>query len=164
MNLFKIIIISRNHFTIRNFFLFLNTDNLNILKSIFQKKKRKKLTILKSPHVNKTAQEQFEKEFFKKQFQIQTITDLNYLIFLKKLNFNIYPNANIILKCNNLNNKNFNFKIFNPNNFKFNKYFYLKLQNVKLRLLIKNKNKLLQNLNYYIHIMDMYGESKKMFK
>jgi len=69
MNIFKIIITSKNHITIRNFFLFLyknKINKLNILKSIFQEKKKKKLTILKSPHVNKTAQEQFEKEFLKK--------------------------------------------------------------------------------------------------
>jgi hypothetical protein len=169
MNLFKIIIISKNHFAILNFFLFLFKNNINklhILKNIFQKKKKKKkLTILKSPHVNKTAQEQFEQEFLKKQFKLQTITNLNYLIFFKKLNFNIYPDINIILKCsNNIIFKNFNFKIFNPNNFKFDKYFFFKIQNTKLKILIKNKNKLFKNLNSYIHILDIYGESQKTFK
>jgi ribosomal protein S10 len=168
MNLFKIIITSKNQVTIHNFFLFIyqnKINKLNILKNIFQKKKKKeKLTILKSPHVNKIAQEQFEQEFLKKQFKIQTIKNSNYLVYLKKLNFNIYPDTNIILKCNNnMIFKSFNFKVFNPNNFKFDKHFFLKIQNTKLKTLIKikNKSKLFKNLNSYLYIMDIYGESQK---
>ena len=45
--------------------------NSNTIKKHFQKRTKKHfLTILKSPHVNKSAQEQFESHIFSKQLSI----------------------------------------------------------------------------------------------
>jgi ribosomal protein S10 len=88
MKTFNVTITSRNKNSINDFFLFFNGNtvcNLNVIKKYFQKKiEKKKLTILKSPHVNKKAQEQFESRLFKKQFTVQTTKNLKYLIFLKR--------------------------------------------------------------------------------
>ena len=100
--MFNVTILSRNKNSINDFFLFFNENtlyNLDVIKKFFQKKiKKKKLTILKSPHVNKKAQEQFESRLFKKQFTIQTTRNFQYLIFLKRLNYNLFPDINIKLK------------------------------------------------------------------
>jgi ribosomal protein S10 len=65
----------------------------------FQKKiKRKRITILKSPHVNKQAQEQFQRIIYNKQLSLYTIKSVTYLTFLKKLNFNLFPDINFKLK------------------------------------------------------------------
>ena len=48
-----------------------------------KKKKKTKFTVLKSPHVNKTAQEQFEYRIYKKQlkcFAFQSVLFLMYSI------------------------------------------------------------------------------------
>jgi ribosomal protein S10 len=129
MSSLKITVASKNNTTIKNFYSFLSKNILNnsyILEKIrHNRKKRKKLTILKSPHVNKIAQEHFKIELLKKQFKLQTTENSNFSIFLKKFNFNLYPDINLKLKykVDNTKIKNLKSKILNPNNFKFNKYF-----------------------------------------
>jgi len=140
MKTFNITIKSKNKTSVNEFFLFFNGNKLynsNVIKKYFQKKaKKKKLTILKSPHVNKKAQEQFENRLFKKQFKIQTTKNQKYLIFLKKINSKLFPDIEIKLKCSTNNKKNIKklkLKIFNPNNFKINEYYNFKAQNLNLK-------------------------------
>jgi len=68
MKTFKITIFSRNQHSVNKFFsLFINNvdSNFTVIKKHFQNKRAKKIiTILKSPHVNKKAQEQFENKLF----------------------------------------------------------------------------------------------------
>ncbi len=111
---------------------FLKIKSLPIFVKPFPKsKKRKFVTVLKSPHVNKTAQEQFEYRFFSKHFLVFSFKPLIFFLLLKKLkNFSfagiklevkglfeknkarkctlklISPD-NIVLKNMNLNEKNF---------------------------------------------------------
>lgn len=47
--------------------------------------KRKFVTVLKSPHVNKTAQEQFEYRYFSKDFLVFSFKPLTFFLLLKKL-------------------------------------------------------------------------------
>jgi ribosomal protein S10 len=47
--------------------------------------KRKFTTVLKSPHVNKTAQEQFEYRYFSKDFLVFSFKPLIFFLLLKKL-------------------------------------------------------------------------------
>ncbi len=178
MKTFNITITSKNKNSINDFFLFFNKNtmcNFNAIKKYFQKKmEKKKLTILKSPHVNKKAQEQFESRFFKKQFTIQITKNLKYLIFLKKLNYDLFPDTDIKLKCiiTNENKKKLGLKVFNPNNFKINKYYSLKTNNFNLKNLNKLKKKktlskslLTQKTTRLLKIFDLYGEFlKHMFE
>jgi ribosomal protein S10 len=175
MKTFNITIKSKNKTSINEFFLFFRKTklyNLNIIKKYFQKKmEKKKLTILKSPHVNKKAQEQFENRLFKKQIKIQTTENLKYLIFLKKLNSKLFPDIKIKLTYKTNNKKKFKklgLKIFNPNNFKINKYYNFKTQNLNQ---VKKKNKniskhlLTTKTNRLLKIFDLYGELfKHMFE
>lgn len=174
MKTFNIIVTSKNKNSINNFFLFCNKTipfNLNVIQKNFQKKtKKKKLTILKSPHVNKKAQEQFESRVFKKQFTIQITKTFKYLVFLKKLNTSLFPDIKIELQ-HMVNNKNIEkIKIFNPYNFKINKYYEFKIYNLNLKYLKKKTNiskySLTKKTNPLLKIFDLYGEflKKHMFK
>ena len=58
--------------------------------------KRKLFSILKSPHVNKIAQEQFEIKTYSRKFIIRTNNYLKFLLLLKKLNTSsFFSNLNI---------------------------------------------------------------------
>lgn len=172
MKTFNLTIRSKNKTSINEFFSFFNENKLyssNVIKKYFQKKmKKKKLTILKSPHVNKKAQEQFEIRLFKKQFKIKTTQNLKYLIFLKRLNSKLFPDIEINLKCitNNKNIKKLGLSIFNPNNFKINKCYNFKTQNLNLKNFnqLKKENNsrsrhfLTTKTSHLLGIFDLYGE------
>lgn len=178
MKTFNVTITSKNKNSVSDFFSFFSKNvacNFNILKKCFQKsKKKKRLTILKSPHVNKKAQEQFESRIFKKQFTVQTLKNLKYLIFLKRLNYNLFPDVNIKLKyiITDKNSKKLGLKTVNPNYYKINKYYNLKLNNFNLKNLAQLKRKnttsklyLAKKTNHLLQVFDLYGEFlKHMFE
>ena len=164
--MFHVTILSKNKNSIKNFFLFLIKNKLykkNNFKKHFQKKtKRKKITILKSPHVNKKAQERFEKRLLKKQFTIQTIQNLKKLVLLKKLKFNLFPDIKIVLKqnINKINTKKVSLKIFNPDNLNFNKNSNITIYNINLINVsnFKKKETVTKKTLYLIKFFDLYGE------
>ena len=132
MKTFNVTITSRNKNSIYNFFLFFNRAtlcNLNARIIYCQKNlKKKRLTVLKSPHVNKKAQEQFEHRLFKKQFRIEVTKIVKYLVFLKKLNYNLFSDIHIKLKCA-IKNKSIiksGLKIFDPNYCKLDAFYNFK--------------------------------------
>merc|ERR1712078_546586 len=67
-----------------NFFTKLKSFPI-FIKPFPKREKRKFVTVLKSPHVNKTAQEQFEYRFFFKDFLVFSSKPSIFLLFLKKL-------------------------------------------------------------------------------
>ena len=74
---------------------------IQVLKIKSQKPiKKKVLTVLKSPHVNKVAQEQFEYRIYKKRLKCFVPQISLFLIFFKKVRFNLFSdikfNINII--------------------------------------------------------------------
>ena len=177
IKMFSVTITSRNKNSTNDFFLFFNENTVyksNVIKKYFQKKiEKKRLTILKSPHVNKKAQEQFESRLFKKQFTIHTTKNLKYLVFLKKLNSDLFPDINIKLKCiiTNKDIKKLGLKVFNPNCFKINKYHHFKIQHLNLKnlnqlLKIKlSKPLLAKKTMRLLKVFDLYGEFlKHMFE
>ena len=89
---------------------------------------KKRLTVLKSPHVNKKAQEQFEYRLFKKQFETEVTKNFKYLVFLKKLNYNLFSDIHIRLKYA-IKNKSITksgLKIFDPNYCKLDTFYNFK--------------------------------------
>jgi ribosomal protein S10 len=114
--------------------------NLNIIKKCQKNTKKKQLlTILKSPHVNKTAQEQFEFKISSSQFLIKPTTkSLKFLLFFKKTVSKLFPDSKIVIKLvSNKKIKSQNYKeTFNFNNFKTNNLISLKKKILtKLKLL-----------------------------
>ena len=107
---------SLNIFT--SFMLKLVNNNKLISKTLikkFQKKNKQKIfTVLKSPHVNKTAQTQFEYTLYKRQFTIFTNSSFKFLFFLKYFQENIFSDIKIKTKfiTNKKKNTSINFKSF----------------------------------------------------
>lgn len=174
MKHYQLTIISKNKKSVENCFLFFsNNISENIIKKYFQKKKKKNvLTILKSPHVNKKAQEQFESNFFSKQISIYSSNSSQLLLFFKKVKIYLFPDVKIKVKF--ILNKNLSEKvktnIFNPSNFKLNVFKKLKLkkylQNNKKKIKTKqyeiNKQLFLTNTQHLLKVFYMYSKFQKI--
>ena len=141
---------SKNAFSVKQAYKFFNSLNsnkklnLNIIKKCQKNLKKKQLlTILKSPHVNKTAQEQFELKTHLTQLILKPTTQNFKLVrALKKLLPKLFPDIKTILQITN-NNKE------KSRNFK-------KALNINdLKVIDKTKQKkILKKLN----ILDNFGE------
>ena len=76
-------LLSKDKQTLKKFTDFLVKLEILILnlKCFSKQKKRKFITVLKSPHVNKTAQEQYEFRFYSKEFVINSFrTKIAFMI------------------------------------------------------------------------------------
>lgn len=107
--------------------------------------KKKSFTVLKSPHVNKTAQEQFKYDIFSYNIRLQPFQLLKLVFILKNINANTHTNINISFKLfyNDKNFKQKRLKSFDTNNYSVN---------------IKNySNYWVKN---YLEILSFYGEKK----
>lgn len=125
-------IYSKNKHSLKKFFIclkkiskkfsltyFLNFINLKNKKNIF--------TILKSPHINKTAQEQFQISIFIKLMKIKLIKFNKFLLILKKIQNKLFPDVFFKINFNvkkKLKKKLIK-KLLNPNKFKYNKLEFL---------------------------------------
>jgi len=113
---------------------------IKVQKFIKYKIDRKKLTILKSPHVNKIAQEQFETKIYIRKIEIQAYNLSSFLIFIKKTINYLFPSIKINLNLDV--SRNYKFKIYSFYNYKI--YFYKRtLENI-----FSNKKKLFKNTLY----------------
>jgi len=158
ITIFNVTIRSKNKVSINHFFWFFKKYLIfssNSINKYYQKKiSIKRITLLKSPHVNKKAQEQFETIIFKKHFKILIKKNSKLLLFLKKISYNAYSDINIKIK-ELLNSSNFfvkkKLKIISLNNFKVNMYcnIFVKAKNFRFKkgLNFWKKN---NNLNYII--------------
>jgi ribosomal protein S10 len=87
---------SKNKKSIYNFLNFFKSvtkkkTKSRIQKKRLQKKKYKRITLLKSPHVHKSAQTQFESRIYKKQILIVLFGTSDFLIMAKSLlNWSFY--------------------------------------------------------------------------
>lgn len=167
MKTLSVNILFKNKTDLLKFYLFFHKDitfNSNVLKK-YKKKKIKKsgFTILKSPHVNKKAQDQFENRFFKKEIFLYNLKVFKYLIFLKKISFSLFSNVHLKIK-QTLGYKYFKkvgLTIFNLNNVKVCKYNSFKVSNLNKLKQVKNKKLkriTLKKANNFLKIFDLYGE------
>ena len=110
--------------------------------------KKKKFTVLKSPHVNKKAQEQFELRTYEQNIIIHTYQPLLVLTVLKRIKLKLYRDLSLTT-CMSYNNKFFLknlVKIFNSNKFFLN--------NAEL-----NRNEKMKCLSSYLKVLDIQGET-----
>ena len=144
--------------------VFTKIRSLPIFVKPFPKhEKRKFITILKSPHVNKTAQEQFEYRFFSKHFLVFSIKPQIFFLLLKKLKNLSFSGIKLEVKGvfeKNITDK-YILKLVNPDNVVLKKP-YLVQRSFKKE---KTKNKIsklsINNLDLskkYIQLFDSYGE------
>ena len=137
-------------------------------------KKRKIVTILKSPHVNKKAQEQFETRTFSQKLVIYTAYDNRFLYFLKNLKLKLFPDIRLKIKFIANRNNSIKKQIFNLCNYKFqhSQFFYSQdatTQNKKTDFKenffyvpkLGDKNYKIKNLKrsiVYLNIIGIYGK------
>lgn len=169
MKYFKLKIISKNKESLSHFYdhLFFRTDlnrNFTFLqKNLKFSNSKKRLTILKAPHVYKTAQEQFEIRNFQRQFIIQTTNSKKFLKYIKNLKLKKFSNVNLIIST--ISNK----KFFESNNLTDITYFFLKYFKINSccyslttkTIASKTNNFLTQK---YLISLDMLGEFHIKYK
>jgi ribosomal protein S10 len=177
MKHYQIFISSKNQKSLEKFneFFYNNLKNFIIInKYLKQKKHTKIITILKSPHVNKKAQEQFKFNIFFQTINVSTPKNFKLLTYIKNIKSNLFLDIKIKLKLlinNNLTKKTYK-TILNPINFNANLFYSTKnYKNKKIKI---NKNFLLQKnfdklknlsktnslikITKVLKIFDIYGE------
>lgn len=99
---FYVTIYAKEKTTLQNFLVFLSKIKFFTFKFFNQKKNKNKfITILKSPHVNKTAQEQFEFKFFTTQIVLYSLsTSFLCFMILKRVLKKGFPGLKIKLTYN----------------------------------------------------------------
>lgn len=145
---------SKDNQVLEKFFRFLlKLETLPaVLKNFSKKNKRKFITILKSPHVNKTAQEQFEFKFYSKRFLVDSFKPLTFFLILKKIKNVSFPGIKLEVKgiFNTQKKHKSVLRIIDPDNIILVKEKQLKL-NKRLFAQIDQKK--------YIQLFDYYGET-----
>ena len=141
---------------LKNFDQFISKLQLtsNSLQLLPKRNLRKFITVLKSPHVNKTAQEQFEFRIYTKELIINSFKPFTLFLVLKKINNLSFSGLN--LKIENLFKTNTKKKltVLNPDSVDLdiikNSGFLLnkKLSNNQQNLLLSKR---------YIQLFDCYG-------
>ena len=169
---YRVTIFSKNKNSLTNFFKFFNKELLsvasyNMILSQTQKKKTcKTISVLKSPHVNKTAQVHYSYNLFSKQIFIFSSKPMKSFLFFKKIQSRLFPDVKMEVKLfvkqkhtNKLSSKFLNpsnfviyFINFNCNNQNFRR---MKLKKQQQRSYILFYYKILN----YLKIFDCYGES-----
>ena len=84
---FNLKVSTKDKKVLENFVQFLSKldASLVMIKNFPKQKKRKFITILNSPHVNKTAQEQFEFRFYSNYFLVSSLKPFSFFLLLKKI-------------------------------------------------------------------------------
>ena len=133
------------------------------IKPFSKREKRKFITILKSPHVNKTAQEQFEYRFFSKHFLVFSPKSQIFFLLLKRLKNLSFSGLKLEVKGvfeKNMTNKYF-LKLVSPDNIILQKSYAIQ-KNFKKDKLSPKISKLTKSeldlSKKYIQLFDFYGE------
>ena len=161
---YKIIIKSKNIHALNLFILFCLKKNLTNLKTIYIKKRKKiiPITLPRSPHVHKKAQEQFEYRIFSKTFKILTDNDIEYLIFLKKIKTKLFPEIKlkIVFLINKIKELTKRQNLIKPSNFFINKKYFCQKDQKYKKLYYFNSFNTHKKIKQYLKIFDCYGEIK----
>jgi len=164
---FHLKVSSKDKKILENFSRFLSKleTTSNSLKSFSKQNIRKFITILKSPHVNKTAQEQFEFRFYTKEFVINSFKPLTFFLIIKKINNLSF--SGIDLKVKGLFKEKEKKKLIavNPDHINLNtvvNYGLVQKKNLKQKkFTYKNFQRFNKNFSFskrYIQLFDCYGE------
>jgi len=99
MNIYTLKFSSKNKKSLKNaillFYKYFSLDSSIIKKYSSKKTIKKVVTLLKSPHVNKSAQEQFESNTFSKQLTLYSPKKLKYLFFIKKIQESLFSDVKL---------------------------------------------------------------------
>ena len=159
---------SKNHF----FSIFEKNSlyKLYYLEKHFSKKiKNKRITLLKSPHVNKKSQEQFETHILGCQVMMENIKNFKNLVWLKKCNCVIYSDIWITLKYRIKKEmlKKWFLYTFGSNLLVCKKEYNFNDTNIEKKVLKTNsklfKKTVYVNTHFFLRLLDSYGENFKTF-
>ena len=118
------------------------------VKKLQQIRTTRIFNVLKSPHVNKIAQEQFQYHLLSKKILFHTFQFSKLIIILRKLQTELFPDIQVktyfLLK--NCNLKRFTSQIFN-----------LKLYNLKM-FKSRNQKKIISKIFFYLKLFDLQGK------
>lgn len=94
---------SKNQISLENFVFFFFNDKLisrfsRVVTYKQRHKKSNKITVLKSPHVNKTAQESFEIKYYRKKIKCFVSKPRLFLILLKKIKSTFFSELSLKIK------------------------------------------------------------------
>lgn len=167
MATFLIQITSKNENSIKSFYKkIIKNSNLKqnmkiICKSINYRKDKNVLSVLKSPHVNKTAQEQFESRVFYLKFIATVPNSKYYIYYLKKIKSFVFL-SDLKIKIDLIMKKKRNFYFTDINNFKFNlvtkKNFNKKFMDFNRNLTLKTSE--LKKTKNYLQLLEINGEQQ----
>ena len=153
---FHIKVSAKDKKVLENFNQFISNlqSTSNSIRSLSKHNSRKFVTVLKSPHVNKTAQEQFEFRVYTKEFVISSFKPLTLFLILKKINNLSFSGLN--LKIESLFKRNTKKKLIalNPDSIDLNT---TRKSNLLSHLDLSNSQSLSVSKKY-IQLFDCYGE------
>jgi ribosomal protein S10 len=148
---FQLQIVSKDKKVLKNFLRFFfelqkTSSTWNVISS---SNKKDVITVLKSPHVNKTAQEQFEYRTYSKFFLINSFKPSIFLLTLKKIKGLSF--SGVSLKVTGLSSQGKKFSktlsLLNPKNVI-----------LKTNYKISSTNNSNQGFTKYIQLFDCHGE------
>jgi ribosomal protein S10 len=122
------------------------------VKPLPKHRKRKFVTVLKSPHVNKTAQEQFEYRLYSKHFLISSFKPFTFFLLLKKLKNLSFSGINMEVKgfLENPKMQKHVLRVVNPDNLLLNKKRFKQISKSPDSDFLLHKK--------YVQLFDLYGE------
>ena len=152
---FHIKVSAKDKKVLENFGQFISNLHLtsNFLQLLSRRNLRKLVTVLKSPHVNKTAQEQFEFRIYTKEFVISSFKPLTLFLILKKINDLSFSGLNLKVKTLFKENLKKKLIMLNPDNVNLNT---LEKFSTLPNIVFNKQN--FSSSKKYIQMFDCYGE------
>ena len=162
MSNFTILLYSKNKNTLNHFLNFFKNSekqNFRITKKLLQKKKKKKrVSILKSPHVNKTAQKHFQYVYFYVSLSFKTHELQKNLGVLKKIKNQLFPDLKIVIKGTHKKKEHLSLKKITFYCQKFQK------KNQKQFRTVMEQENLFTKTISHMKVLDYYGKIPLSFK
>lgn len=172
---YRIKLSSKNEKSLKHFLRFWKTPHANIANSqqildvSKRKNKRKKLAVIKSPHVNKKAQEHFQQKIRSKTIRCFSWEIRKSFMLLKKMRNHMFPGIKILIERKFTRKKNNLIKsvLWDPSNIPLKAIFFSFDQRKKKTLLIyircKENRKQVKKTSVYLQNLDVSGIKKIIF-
>lgn len=99
MSNYTLLVYTKNKDSLINFIDFFEKNSKQTFVKVFTgKKSKEKISVLKSPHVNKTAQEQFKYVHYYVKLRLTMFELKKKLLMLKKVKNKLFPDVKIVIK------------------------------------------------------------------
>lgn len=147
MSKYTLLLYSKDKKTINNFLNFFKNNKQSQFQRLTKQSKITRFSVLKSPHINKKAQEQFQYIHFCISLSFFTYKIKKKLIFFKKIKNQLFPELNLLVKGIYSSKKKIT-KFLAPNN--------IMTYNPKKFIKLTSKN-LLKKSIFYLKTLDYYG-------